>query len=112
MEADLISERVRPAAAERVDVDAAFEGARPRLVRIATGLVGSSAAEDVVHDTYLIARDRIRQLRDPLAVEAWMARICVHRCFRVRRRRFHLERLLPRLAPACGAAICRVRRGA
>lgn len=104
MEADLISERVRPAAGERVDVDAAFEGARPRLLRIAFGLVGTEAAEDAVHDTYVIARDRIGQLRDPLAIEAWLARICIHRCFRLRRRRFHLERLLPRLAPAAARA--------
>jgi len=83
-----------------VDVDATFGRARPRLLRIATGLVGAESAEDVVHDTYLIARSRIGQLRDPLAAEAWMARICIHRCFRVRRRRLHLERLVPRLASA------------
>jgi RNA polymerase sigma factor (sigma-70 family) len=100
MEVDLINERVRPATGERVDVDAAFEEVRPRLVRIAIGLVGAAAAEDVVHDTYLVARERIGQLRDPLAIEAWLARICIHRCFRLRRRRIHLERLLPRLAPA------------
>src|SRR5262245_26390995 len=96
-EVELIGERVRPLGSGRVDVDATFERARPRLIRIATGLVGSEAAEDAVHDTYLIARARIGQLRDPAAAEAWLARICVHRCFRVQRRRSHLERLLPRL---------------
>lgn len=99
-EVELIGERIGPLDAGRVDVDATFAGARPRLVRIASGLVGAEAAEDVVHDTYLIARDRIGQLRDPLAVEAWLARICIHRCFRVRRRRRHLESLLPWLVPA------------
>jgi DNA-directed RNA polymerase specialized sigma24 family protein len=97
VEVDLIGERVGPVSTGRVDVDATFGQVRARLVRIATGLVGAEAAEDVVHDTYLVARDRIGQLRDPLAAEAWLARICVHRCFRVRRRRLHLERLLPRL---------------
>lgn len=100
MEVELIGERVGPLETGRVDVDATFGAVRPRLVRIASGLVGSEAAEDVVHDTYLIARDRIGQLRDPLAVEAWLARICIHRCFRVRRRRLHFEGLLPRLVPA------------
>jgi RNA polymerase sigma-70 factor, ECF subfamily len=103
-EVELIGERVGPLRPDAVDVDATFGQARPRLLRIATGLVGAESAEDVVHDTYLIARSRIGQLRDPLAAEAWMARICIHRCFRVRRRRLHLERLLPRLVtgPARG----------
>ena len=100
METDLIGERVGSLGADRVDVDATFAAVRPRLVRIASGLIGAAGAEDVVHDTYLIARDRIGQLRDPDAIEAWLARICIHRCFRVRRRRIHFEGLLPRLVPA------------
>jgi DNA-directed RNA polymerase specialized sigma24 family protein len=88
-----------------VDLDSAFAAARPRLVRIAGSLVGADAAEDVVHDTYLMARERIGQLRDPAAVEAWLARICVHRSFRVRRRGRRLQELLgalpfPRVTPA------------
>lgn len=77
-----------------VDLDLAFAAARPRLVRIATSLVGADAAEDVVHDTYLVARARVSQLRDPAALEAWLARICVHRGFRVKRRGKRLEELL------------------
>jgi len=77
-----------------VDLDAAFASARPRLVRIAASLVGRDAAEDVVHDTYLTARARIGQLRDPAAVEAWLARICVHRSFRINRRGRRLRELL------------------
>lgn len=80
-----------------VDLDSAFAAARPRLVRIAGSLVGRDGAEDVVQDTYLIARDRISQLRDPAAIEAWLARICVHRSFRVRRRGKRLQELLGRL---------------
>ena len=87
-----------------VDLDSAFASARPRLVRIAASLVGPDAAEDVVHDTYLVARDRVGQLRDPAALEAWLARICVHRSFRVRRRGKRLQELLgflptPRVTP-------------
>ena len=77
-----------------VDLDSTFASARPRLVRIAASLVGADAAEDVVHDTYLMARERIGQLRDPGAIEAWLARICVHRAFRVRRRGKRLQELI------------------
>ena len=88
-----------------VDLDSAFAAARPRLVRIANSLVGAESAEDVVQDTYLMARDRITQLRDPAAIEAWLARICVHRSFRLRRRGKRLQELLggmpfPRFTPA------------
>jgi RNA polymerase sigma-70 factor, ECF subfamily len=77
-----------------VDLDAAFASARPRLVRIAASLVGHDTAEDVVQDTYLTARARVGQLRDPAAVEAWLARICVHRSFRIKRRGRRLQELL------------------
>ena len=87
-----------------VDLDSAFAAARPRLVRIAASLVGADTAEDVVQDTYLTARARISQLRDPGAIEAWLARICVHRSFRIRRRGKRLQELLdvlplPRFTP-------------
>jgi RNA polymerase sigma-70 factor (ECF subfamily) len=78
-----------------VDLEAAFERARPRLLAISRGLIGAGGAEDVVQDTYLVARERIGQLRDPSAVEAWLARIAIHRCYRQRQRRMHLDRLLP-----------------
>lgn len=78
-----------------VDLEAAFERARPRLLAISRGLIGAGGAEDVVQDTYLVARERIGQLRDPAAVEAWLARIAIHRCYRQRQRRMHLDRLLP-----------------
>jgi RNA polymerase sigma-70 factor (ECF subfamily) len=88
-----------------VELDSAFEAARPRLVRIATSLVGPTSAEDVVHDTYLAARRSIRQLHDPGAVEAWLARICVHRAFRIQRRGRRLRELLDRIPrPVLGGA--------
>ncbi|HET9878191.1 MAG TPA: RNA polymerase sigma factor [Candidatus Limnocylindria bacterium] len=85
----------RPVTAGPVDLEAAFERARPRLLAIGRSLVGAGGAEDVVQDTYLVARERIGQLRDPAAVEAWLARIAIHRCYRQRQRRMHLDRLLP-----------------
>jgi RNA polymerase sigma-70 factor (ECF subfamily) len=77
-----------------VDLDSAFASARPRLVRIAASLVGADGAEDVVQDTYITARTRISQLRDPAAIEAWLARITVHRSFRIKRRGKRLQELL------------------
>ena len=77
-----------------VDLEAAFASARPRLVRIAASLVGADGAEDVVQDTYITARARISQLRDPAAIEAWLARITVHRSFRIKRRGKRLQELL------------------
>jgi RNA polymerase sigma factor (sigma-70 family) len=87
-----------------VDLDSAFAAARPRLLRIAASLVGADGAEDVVQDTYITARGRISQLRDPAAIEAWLARIAVHRSFRIRRRGKRLQELLqavpvPRWSP-------------
>ena len=93
-----------------VDLEATFASARPRLVRIAASLVGIDSAEDVVQDTYLTARSRIGQLRDPGALEAWLARICVHRCFRVKRRGKRLQELLgtvafPKVTPPASGRI-------
>ena len=90
-----IQSRVGPAVGRAsIDGDVAFAAARPRLVRIAISLVGPAHAEDVVQDTYLMARERVGQLRDPLAAEAWLARICVHRSFRINSRSRRLRELL------------------
>jgi RNA polymerase sigma-70 factor (ECF subfamily) len=92
---EAIEPRLRPRTGRSdVDLDSAFASARPRLLRIATSLVGPDTAEDVVHDTYLSARARLAQLRDPAALEAWLARICVHRSFRIKRRAKRLQELL------------------
>jgi RNA polymerase sigma factor (sigma-70 family) len=69
------------ATVEPIAFDDSFERARERLVRICTSLVGADAAEDVVHDTYLVARRRLRQLRDPDALDAWLNRIAVTKCY-------------------------------
>jgi RNA polymerase sigma-70 factor (ECF subfamily) len=79
--------------------DAAFERLQPRLLALARTLVDPASAEDAVQDAYLLGRDAIGQLRDPNAVDAWLKRICVTRCYRIHRRRRLLERVLARLAP-------------
>ena len=79
--------------------DAAFERLQPRLLALARTLVDAASAEDAVQDAYLLGREAIGQLRDPNAVDAWLKRICVTRCYRVHRRRRLLDRVLERLAP-------------
>ena len=93
----LSDERSEPEDA-RAAFDERFAHARDRLLRICRSLVGAESAEDVVQDTYLLARDRVAQLRDPSAFNAWVNRIAVNRCYGLRRRGLHLERLLPGLA--------------
>ena len=75
-----------------VDFDVRFAAVRRRLTRICVGLVGAEA-EDVVQDTYLAARDRFRNLRDPAAFDAWVIRIAVNRCMDRHRRGSRIESL-------------------
>lgn len=81
------------------DFDARFALARQRLLGIAGSLVGAQEADDVVHDSYLLARERFDQLRDPSAFEPWMTRIVVNQCFGRHRRTRRLRQLLPALLP-------------
>jgi len=78
--------RLRRPLVDALDFDRRFGLARPRLERICGSLVGASDAVDVVHDTYLQARSRLAQLRDPDALEAWLTRIAVRACYDVHRR--------------------------
>jgi RNA polymerase sigma-70 factor (ECF subfamily) len=76
-----------------------FALARERLLRIAGSLVGAQEADDVVHDTYLLGRQRFGQLRDRSAFEPWLTRIAVNQCFGQHRRTRRLRELLPTLLP-------------
>jgi len=95
--------RADPVGLDREAFDVAFETCRPRLLALARSLLGMEAAEDAVHDTYVVGREALGQLRDPAAVEGWLKRICVTRCYRVHRRRRVLDRVLASLAPAAPA---------
>jgi DNA-directed RNA polymerase specialized sigma24 family protein len=65
-----------------IDLDAAFASLRPRLLRIASSLVGA-LGEDAVQDTYIVARRSIGQLREPASIDAWLTRICAAPAARV-----------------------------
>ncbi|HLX36105.1 MAG TPA: RNA polymerase sigma factor [Candidatus Limnocylindrales bacterium] len=64
------------------DFDAVFEAARPRLVRIVDALVGSRAAEDVVHDAYVAGRRHADEMAEPDELETRLIRLCIRRAFR------------------------------
>lgn len=75
------------------DYDERFALMRPRLLAIARSLAGQDAAEDIVQDTYLRGRERIGQLRQTTAFDAWLARIAVNASYNHHRglRRFVAE---------------------
>ncbi len=58
-----------------------------RLVRLARSIVGEAIAEDVAQEALIAGWRRIRRLRDPEAVGAWLSRITVRRCLAHARRR-------------------------
>lgn len=62
------------------EFDARFALTRDRLVRICTGFVGASMAEDVVHDAFIRGRARRQQLRDDDLFEAWITRVAIRIC--------------------------------
>ena len=68
------------------EFDARFERARPRVLAVARAIVGAAQAEDIVQETYLVARPRIGQLRDTAAIDRWLARIAENLCYQVLRR--------------------------
>ena len=75
-----------------------FAEARPRMLRICAALVGNDQAEDVVHDIYLRARSRRRQLRDDDLFEAWICRAAINECYNRHRSHARWRDRLPRLA--------------
>ncbi len=77
-------------------LDARFPAVAPRLIAICRALAGD-IAEDVVQETYILARRRLSQLRDLDALEAWLTTIAVRQCVEHHRRTRRLRELLPRL---------------
>ena len=62
----------------RAEAEPVFRNAAPRLLAIATVIVGNAAdAEDVVQDAMIAAWQAWDRLRDPARREAWLTRICV-----------------------------------
>lgn len=70
--------------------EARFHEIRPRLAAICTAIAGADDAQDLVHETYLRAMERLHQLRDSTLFEAWVVRIALNEAKTVvrNRRRF------------------------
>ncbi len=95
-----VSEPIAIQATSSVDhLDERFVELKPRLLATARALAGADNAEDVLQDAYLRARDRIGQLRDRQALDAWLMRIVASTAFNLHRRRRGLLDRLPLLAP-------------
>lgn len=86
----LSSSEKEHAAAAPLDVDQLFRRFAPYVAAIALRLLGRDhEVEDVVQDVFVQAIRDLSQLRDPLAIKGWLARLAVHTASkRLRRRRF------------------------
>ena len=85
------------------DFDRRFGEARGRLVGVCRSLVGDDA-EDVVHDTYVLARSRLGQLREQGALEAWLTAMAINACYGRHRRRQRLGEILTAVVPSAPVA--------
>jgi RNA polymerase sigma-70 factor, ECF subfamily len=80
----------------RNEAEPILRGATPRLLAIASIIVGSSTdAEDVVQEVMIAAWRSWDRLRDPASRDAWLTRICVresvHHGQKLRSRWLHEE---------------------
>ncbi len=80
---------------------AAFEqtvraNTRPLYSLALSILSDQQEAEDAVQDTMVIAWGRWHSVRDEERRSAWLKRVCLRRCLRVKRRLFAVERLSER----------------
>jgi RNA polymerase sigma factor (sigma-70 family) len=77
-------------------LDGAYRRYAPHLRAYCVSLLGDGdAAADAVHDTFMLAGERIGQLRDPDRLRPWLYTIARHECLRHRRGRARLTALSP-----------------
>lgn len=73
---------------EPAGLDAAYRRYSPQLFAYCLGLLrDSDAAADAVHDTFVLASNRVGQLRDPGRLRPWLYAIARHECLRIARTR-------------------------
>jgi RNA polymerase sigma factor (sigma-70 family) len=71
------------AAGDPAGLDSAYRRYADRLHSYARSVVGDyDTAADVVHDTFLLAQERVRQLRDPGRLGSWLYAIARNECLR------------------------------
>jgi RNA polymerase sigma factor (sigma-70 family) len=75
-------------------LDGAYRRYAPQLHAYCVVLLGDGEqAADALHDTFVLAGERISQLRDPDRLRPWLYTIARHECLRHRRGRFRLTGL-------------------
>jgi len=85
---------VGPAMAREADYETAVRLEGRRLYAMALSILGDAAeAEDALQETMECAWRSWSKLRDPSKRSAWLATICVRRCFVLRRRLRVVRRL-------------------
>jgi RNA polymerase sigma factor (sigma-70 family) len=83
-DADLVAAMARK---DPSGLDAIYRRYAPRLFAYARTLVGDGdSAADIVHDTILLASERVAQLRDPQRLRPWLYSIARHEGLRQLRR--------------------------
>lgn len=82
------------------EFDRRFQAVRPRLLAICRAVVGAGDAEDLVQETYLRARSRLEQLRDPDLLEAWLARVALNEARSLVRKNNRQRERLRQLGPS------------
>ena len=69
------------AAGNPVGLESIYRRYADRIYAYARSIVGDDdTAADVIQETFLLAQERIRQLRDPARVAAWLYAIARHEC--------------------------------
>lgn len=82
-------DEVAAVAADALDLDSLFRRYAPLVASVALRLLGRDGEiEDAVQDTFAAALRDLRQVREPGAVKAWLAKVTVRICYkRIRQRR-------------------------
>src|SRR5438045_1333998 len=88
-------------AGDRDALGALYDRFAPSLYDTAAAMLSDrDEAADVVQDTFLVAAERMGQLRDPDRIKAWLFAIARHEIYRrtKRRRRVTPSELVPDMA--------------
>lgn len=83
-------------AGEILDSNAVAERYRNSIYRYILRLVGDpQRADDLTQETFIRAHHRLKDLKDPAALEAWLYRIATNICYDYSRTREHRQPALP-----------------
>lgn len=85
----------RVAKGDEVALRALIERYRERLYRLAYSLLGDSAAEDAVQETFIRLWTRARRYNPRYSLATWLYTLCCRLCYdELRRRRRHYEMMM------------------